>query len=180
MLLNINFYYDFYSRKFQFKKTFRDLKSYKKIIQLNGAIEFNKTCLTYEIFPKYWQIIYNVSEKFVNYFPPKNSIFTDFFSPITWSHYYMCKKAVSFLLLRLIRIEAWIFFCKYFSLYLIIRAQRQFYYVQAHCNPRGIPRIPHCYDLSHWSINSLGIGAIGSCAKYCLKPIISLALRAVT
>ena len=37
---------------YHFKKIFRDIeKATKKSVHLNGAIEFNKTCLTNEIFP---------------------------------------------------------------------------------------------------------------------------------
>ena len=43
------------------KKIFRNIeKATKKCVRLNGAIEFNKTCLTNGIFPKYCHInIYN-------------------------------------------------------------------------------------------------------------------------
>ena len=49
---------------YHFKKIFRDMeKATNKCVHLNGAIEFNKTCLTNGIFPKFWNIycIYNLA-----------------------------------------------------------------------------------------------------------------------
>ena len=47
------FIYDIY----RYKKIFRDTeKATKKFVHLNGAMKFNKTCLTNGIFPKYCHI----------------------------------------------------------------------------------------------------------------------------
>ena len=44
----------FINEIYLYKKIFRDIeKATKKCVHLNGAIEFNKTCLTNGIFPKY-------------------------------------------------------------------------------------------------------------------------------
>ena len=42
---------------YRYKKIFRDTeKATKKFVHLNGAMKFNKTCLTNGIFPKYCHI----------------------------------------------------------------------------------------------------------------------------
>ena len=47
-----------------YKKIFRDIeKATKKCVHLNGAIKFNKTCLTNRIFPKYCYIIIIIIKK---------------------------------------------------------------------------------------------------------------------
>ena len=44
----------FMNEIYLYKKIFRDIvKATKNWVHLNGAIEFNKTCLTNLIFPKY-------------------------------------------------------------------------------------------------------------------------------
>ena len=47
----------FINEIYRYKKIFRDNeKATKKCVHLNGAIEFNKTCLTNGIFPQYCHI----------------------------------------------------------------------------------------------------------------------------
>ena len=47
----------FINEIYHFKKIFRNIeKNIKKCVHLNSAIEFNKTCLTNGIFPKYCHI----------------------------------------------------------------------------------------------------------------------------
>ena len=49
----------FINEIYHFKKIFRNIeKPIKKCVHLNSATEFNKTCLTNEIFPKYCHINY--------------------------------------------------------------------------------------------------------------------------
>ena len=49
----------FINEIYLYKKIFRDIeKATIKCVHLNGAIEFNKTCLTNGMFPKYYIYIY--------------------------------------------------------------------------------------------------------------------------
>ena len=49
---------------YHFNKIFRNIeKATKKFVHLNGAIEFNKTCLTNGIFQYYHIIIYYIPKQ---------------------------------------------------------------------------------------------------------------------